>query len=103
MPYVLGAGGKIAAIIWGDPLLSPPSMNYNNKILWVSRRPSIPGSDLRISAQRLVGSTPIGQPVHRTVMGSPGPSIINLPSAGCWRLKLRWSGRSNTLDLRYVP
>jgi hypothetical protein len=102
MPYVLGKTGKIAAIQWADPLVSPPSTRYNNKILWVSRRPSVPGSDLQISAQKLIGDTPVGRLVHRTVTGGPGPSIINLPSAGCWQLKLRWSGRSDTLDLRYV-
>jgi len=102
MPYVLGEDGKIAAIQWADPLVSPPSPHYNNKVLWVSRRTSAPGSDLRISAQKLMGTTLVGPLVHRTVTGGPGPSIINLPSAGCWQLKLRWSNRSDTLDLRYV-
>jgi hypothetical protein len=102
MPYALGRAGKIAAILWADPLESPAPKDHNNKILWVSRAPSVPGSDLRISAQRMAGSTPLGAPVSRKVMGSPGPSIINLPSAGCWRLTLRWSGRVDTLDLRYA-
>jgi hypothetical protein len=102
MPYVLGEDGKIAAIQWADPLVSPPSARYNNKILWVSRRPQIPGSDLQITAQELVGNTLVGPMVRRGVTGGPGPSIINLPSAGCWQLKLRWSGRSDALDLRYV-
>jgi hypothetical protein len=102
MPYVLGQDRQIAAIQFANPLVSPPSKRYNNKILWVSRRPSAPGSDLQIRAQKLVGDTPVGPLVHRTVTGGPGPSIINLPSAGCWQLKLRWSGRSDTLDLRYV-
>ena len=102
MPYVLGQDGKIAAIQFADPLVSPPSPRYNNKILWVSRRPSVPGSNLQISAQKLVGNTPVGPLVRRAVTGGPGPSIINLPSAGCWHLKLRWSGHSDALDLRYV-
>ncbi len=102
MPYVLGQDGKIAAIQFADPLFSPPSMRYSNKILWVSRRPYPPGSDLQISAQELVGNTPVGPLVHRTVPGGPGPSIIDLPSAGCWQLELRWSGRSDRLDLRYA-
>ena len=102
MPYVLGQDGKIAAIQFADPLVSPPSKRYNNKILWVSRRPFASGSDLQISAQELVGTTAVGPLVHRTVTGGPGPSIIDLPSAGCWQLKLRWSGRSDTLDLRYA-
>lgn len=102
MPYVLGEDGKVAAIQWADPLVSPPSAHYNNKILWVSRQPSVPGSNLQISAQKLIGSALVGPLVQRTVVGGPGPSIINLPAAGCWQLKLRWSRRSDTLDLRYA-
>ena len=102
MPYSVGRDGKIAALLWANPLLSPPSKNHNNKILWVSRESTVPGSDLEISAQRMIGSKPFGAPVARRVMGGPGPSIINLPSAGCWRFRLRWSGRTDTIDLRYV-
>jgi hypothetical protein len=103
MPYRLGRAGRIAAILWADPLRSPAAQDHNNKILWVSHAPPTPGSDLRISAQRMAGSTPLGRPVARSVMGGPGPSIINLPAAGCWRLTLRWSHTTDVLDLRYVP
>jgi hypothetical protein len=102
MPYVLGKDGRIAAIQFANPLVSPPSARHNNKILWVARRPYAAGGDLHISAEKLVGNTPVGPLVRRTVTGGPGPSIIDLPTAGCWQLKLRWSGRSDTLDLRYA-
>jgi hypothetical protein len=102
MPYELGHAGNIAAIVWGFPLLSPPPRTHNNKILWVSRVTIQPGSDLRIAAQRMQGTHPLGATVSRTVMGGPGPSIINLPASGCWRLTLRWSGRVDSLDLDYA-
>jgi hypothetical protein len=102
MPYVVGRSKAIAGILWGHPLTSPPPKNRNNKILWVSHRPPTTGSDLRIRAQRMSGSEAVGRPVTRTVSGGPGPSIINLPSAGCWRLNLSWSGRIDTVDLRYI-
>ena len=102
MPYELGRSGAIAALVFGFPLLSPAARTHNNKILWVSRVTTQPGSDLRIAAQRMHGTHPLGTPVSRTVMGGPGPSIINLPSSGCWRLTLRWSGRVDSLDLDYV-
>jgi hypothetical protein len=102
MPYELGRAGNIAALVWGFPLLSPPPHTHNNKILWVSRVTAQPGSDLRIAAQQMQGTHPLGAPVSRTVMGGPGPSIINLPASGCWRLTLRWSGRVDSLDLDYV-
>jgi hypothetical protein len=101
MPYELGRSGDIAALVFGFPLLSPPPRTDNNKILWVSRVTPQAGSDLRIAAQRMQGTHPLGAPVSRTVMGGPGPSIINLPSSGCWRLTLRWSGRVDSLDLNY--
>jgi hypothetical protein len=102
MPHVLGRAGDIVAIIFGYPLHSPPSPKRNNKILWVSRTPLQRASELRISAQRLDLRGPIGKPVARVVQGGPGPSIIDLPASGCWRLTLRWSGRTDHLDLRYV-
>jgi hypothetical protein len=44
---------------------------------------------------------PVGQHVVRVIVGGPGPSYLNLPTAGCWRLSLQWSGRSDELDLDY--
>ena len=100
MPYALGVSGRIVAIIWG-PLDSPPAPDVNNKILWVSRVSSSPGRGLSIEAQRMVGSKRLGAPVNRTVAGGPGPSIINLPSPGCWRFTLHWSGWTDHIDIRY--
>jgi hypothetical protein len=101
LPHVIGAAGSVIAIIWGFPLLSPPSRHYNNKILWVSRVTTDPGSNLRIAAQRMLGSRSLGAPVARVATGGPGPSIVNLPASGCWRLTVRWSGRLDRLDLEY--
>jgi len=102
MPFVLGERGSIAAILWADPLLSPPPKDHNNKILWVSRVSTERVTDLRIAAQRIVGGRPVGRPVERRVQGGPGPSIIDLPAAGCYRVDLRWSGHSDTLWLAYA-
>jgi hypothetical protein len=102
VPHVVGRAGDIAAILFGHPLLSPPSSERANKILWVSRPAEKPPSDLRIEAQRMDGPRLVGRPLSRTVSGGPGPSIVNLPAAGCWRLTMRWSGRSDGLDLQYA-
>lgn len=98
--YELGASGQIAAIPFGT-LTSPPAANHNNKILWVSHVSTRPGASLRILAQRMTGTRRDGAPVMRAVSGGPGPSIINLPVPGCWRLTLRWSGWTDQLDLQY--
>jgi hypothetical protein len=101
MPHVLGRSGDIAAIVFGHPLLSPPGKTRANKILWVSRRPIKPPDELRIRAQRMRGDRPVGRHVVRVIVGGPGPSYLNLPAPGCWRLSLRWSGRSDELDLDF--
>src|SRR4051812_15991315 len=103
MPFVLGAKGQIGAIVWGNPLLAPPAKDRSNKILWVSHAPLKPGGgDLSISAQRFQGGNAVGAPLSRSVIGGPGPSLIDLP-AGCWRLSLSWWGRTDTMDLQYSP
>jgi hypothetical protein len=101
MPHVLGRSGEIAAVIFGYPLLAPPAESRANKILWVSRRPIKPPDKLRIRAQRMRGDKPVGKHVVRVIVGGPGPSYLNLPTQGCWRLSLRWSGRSDELDLDF--
>lgn len=101
MPHALGRAHRIVAIIFGYPLLAPPGETRSNKILWVSHRAGRPLSDLRIRAQKMHGRRKLGRHEVRVVRGGPGPSGINLPSPGCWRLSLTWSGRSDTLDLRY--
>jgi hypothetical protein len=35
MPFRLGRAGKIGAILWADPLRSPPPKDHTTKILWV--------------------------------------------------------------------
>jgi hypothetical protein len=101
VPHVLGRSGRIAAIVFGYPLRSPPAPGRNNKILWVSRSQADAPASLWIRAQRMDGARRVGTPVSRIVRGGPGPSLVDLPEAGCWRLTLTWSGRTDTLDLAY--
>jgi hypothetical protein len=98
MPHVVGRHGRIAAILFGDPLTAPPRRDVGNKILWVSKAPAEPLADLGIRARLL----PRGTTVRRVVEGGPGPSIVDLPKAGCWRLSLRWGKQSDELDLTYA-
>jgi hypothetical protein len=100
--HSIGRRGEIAAVLFGYPYHSPPVKDRNNKILWIARdAPTVPASDaeLRVTA-RLEGE---GRAVTRTVDGGPGPSTIDLPEAGCWRLTLTWPGHRDSLDLVYEP
>ena len=100
MPYVLSDNGDIVAILWADhdPLLSPPATDQNNKILWVPRVSSPVGAPLLIQAT--LAAT--GQTVMRTVDGGPGPSIIDMPAAGCWSFDLTWGVHHDHLELEYA-
>lgn len=100
MPHVVSVSGEIVAIMWA-PLSSPPSTDHTNKILWVLRRGDT--GALTISAQRMDGTSSVGAPVERRLEQFPGPSTVDLPEPGCWRLTLAWADRTDTLDLEYVP
>jgi hypothetical protein len=100
MPHAVARDGTIAALFFGDPLRFPPPRHGSNKVLWVARHTPNGPSDLRISAQRMRGTRTVGRHVIRVVRGGPGPSYLNLPAEGCWRLTLSWSRRRDELDVR---
>jgi hypothetical protein len=104
--YAVSRSGQMVAVLFGYPLSQPPAADRNNKILWVSgpasatRRDSnaAPGVDDLVIDARLDGR---GEPVQQRIVGGPGPSIVDVPAPGCWRLALRWSGRTDVIDLQY--
>ena len=95
--YITGASGDIIGVLFVDPLRSPPAPGTNNKILWVAKDP---GTGPLLIHARLEGSK---QEVTRSVKGGPGPSIVNMPAPGCWRLTLTWSGHTDTAAVPYAP
>jgi hypothetical protein len=100
-----GSRGQILGIVFADPLRAPAKRGYGNKILWLvapsahTATPADPGTseDLRIDA-RLIGSA---LAVRRVVPGGPGPSLVDMPRAGCWRFDLSWDGHQDTVVLPY--
>ena len=97
MPYVISDRGDIVAILWAehDPLQVPPAADRNNKILWVAR---VGSGDLLIRATLMSSE----ETVTRSVAGGPGPSIIELPSPGCWSFDLTWGAQHDHMQLEYV-
>ncbi|MEV0003684.1 hypothetical protein AB0H28_15530 [Micromonospora sp. NPDC050980] len=102
MPHVLGDRGEIVAVLFGHPLTVGRSEGPTNKILWVSA-PAATSPDPTASTTLVITATldGAGTQVTQEVAGGPGPSIVDLPTAGCWHLRLAWSGRVDTLDLTY--
>jgi hypothetical protein len=103
--YVRSRNGDMLAILFAQPLSSPPSAEHSNKILWVSRPlPAAGTSPVRDPALRIRASlVDGGKVVTRVVPDGPGPSTIDLPEPGCWHLTLRWQGRTDVIDVAYLP
>ena len=99
MPYVLGDKGDMAAIVWAprNPLAAPPVPDKNNKILWVAR---VGGADGPLQIRAALEGT--RETVTRKVDPAPGPSIIDLPSPGCWSVDLTWGNHHDHMLLGYA-
>jgi hypothetical protein len=95
MPYVRSATGKVLAILFTDRLTSPPRRDVANKVLWVWQ--SYPGTVAEAHLVARLGGT--GPAVTAGLPTPLGPSYVDLPSPGCWRLTLTWPGGTDTIDL----
>lgn len=103
LPYAVGDKGAIGAVRFGWPLKSPVLPNRNNKIRWVPRHSSGTIAPFWIRLQLMNGNQAVGAPIRKIIASGPGPSIVDVPTPGCWRLTFNWSGRRDTLDLNYTP
>jgi hypothetical protein len=93
--YVLGVNRNIVGVLFGYPLRSPAHSDRMNKILWVSRLAT--EGPLEIQA-RLAGSSRVAS---RQLADGPGPSIIDMPTPGCWIFDLSWSGHTDQVAVPY--
>ncbi|MGC1212933.1 MAG: hypothetical protein WA890_16900 [Micromonospora sp.] len=96
-PHVLSERGDLIAVLFEYPPVSRSDPQEGTKILWKSRLPQEPMQPLRIEAT-LAGTT---TPVVREVPQGPGPSYVQLPRPGCWRLVLSWSGHQDRMTLQF--
>ena len=88
VPYAVGSKGAIGAVIFGWPLKSPPLPSRSNKILWVPRHYAKTIAPFWIRLQLMRGNQAVGAPIRKIISTGPGPSIVDVPAAGCWRLTL---------------
>ncbi len=61
------------------------------------------GSPLLVTARPIGSARPLVRASWPADSG-PGeiyPSYLNVPSAGCWRVTVRWAGHVDRLDLSY--
>lgn len=97
IPHVVSEHGDIIAVLFDYPPVASSDPNVVNKILWISRLPQQAMQPLTIKAA-LYGT---GMSAAREIATGPGPSGVNLPKAGCWRLALNWSGHTDTMRLKF--
>jgi hypothetical protein len=97
VPWALGTGGDAVAFVFANELVaggSPRIDGTNNKVLWVAK-----GSPTNFVVE---GIPPGGTQAVVTVNG--GPSIVDVPSPGCWRFHLTWGdGAGSTINLTVLP
>jgi len=99
VPYVIAHPPQAAGFLFANPLRAGHPENPANKILWVVRAPR--NGPLTIDAHPLGAALPaihVLQPDN----SSPGniyPSIIDVPTAGCWEFDLHWANSQAQLEL----
>jgi hypothetical protein len=101
VPWAFGTHNDTVAYLFATELVagvSPRVDGSQNKVLWEAK-------DSPSGAGVLVEGHPLGQsqPVV-TIAG--GPSITDVPTAGCWTFRLSWGSNgqnSSTINLLVLP
>lgn len=99
VPWAFGTGGDAVAFLFARQLVagsSPRVDSTNNKVLWVAKgNPS----------SFVVEAIPPGA-TQAVITVNGGPSIVDVPAAGCWEFRLTWgqpSGAGSTINLDVLP
>jgi hypothetical protein len=98
VPWALGSGGNAVAFVFARQLVagsSPRTDGTNNKVLWVAKG---------TATSFVVAGIPPGA-TQPAVTVNGGPSIVDVPSAGCWKFQLTWGAAqaSSTINLDVLP
>jgi hypothetical protein len=103
LPFVAGQDDDVIGYVFADPLRAGHPTDPA-KPLWVVRLPR-EGQALEMTAHPMGETRPVMRYSEPADSG-PGeiyPSIIDVPTAGCWHLALAWAGHRDELDLQYAP
>jgi hypothetical protein len=103
LPYAVTSPPNAAGFLFAYPLRAGTVSDPNNKILWVVGVPR-DGSPLRVVGHPLNASAP-SVDYSFPDNASPGeiyPSIVDVPTAGCWHFDLSWGPNQTSVDLVYT-
>lgn len=101
IPWALGTDGTTVAYVFATELVAGPSPRVNgtnNKVLWEAKD-SPSGGGVMVEGHPLGASQPVV-----TIAG--GPSITDVPTAGCWAFRLSWNANGrhfSTINLEVLP
>jgi hypothetical protein len=98
VPWALGSGGNAVAFLFARQLVagsSPRVDGTSNKVAWEAN-----GN----APNFVVEATPPGA-TQAVVTVNGGPSIVDVPTAGCWRFLLSWGAAqtTSTINLAVLP
>lgn len=99
LPYVISTDATVVGYLFARPLRATKS---DDKILWYVRLPR-DGHSLHIEARPRGGPAPVVR-VAEPADSSPGeiyPSLVDVPTPGCWHVTLSWGPHTDAVDLRY--
>jgi hypothetical protein len=101
VPWAYGTQNDTVAYVFATQLVagtSPRVDGTQNKVLWEAK-------DYPSGANVLVDGHPFGE--SQPVVSIPGgPSITDVPSAGCWTFQLFWTSsgpHTSTINLEVLP
>jgi hypothetical protein len=99
--WALGTQGDTVAYLFATQLVaggSPRADGSQNKVLWEAKD-SPSGANVLVEGQPSGSSQPV-------VKIAGGPSITDVPTAGCWTFRLSWGSNgqhSSTINLEVLP
>ncbi|MFC4530507.1 hypothetical protein [Sphaerisporangium dianthi] len=103
LPVRTGVRGDVLGYLFAGRLRAGHPTDPANKILWYVRQPR-DGAPLEIAAHPKGTAEPVVRSSQPADSG-PGeiyPSIVDVPSAGCWTLDLTWGSNRDSLELTYL-
>ncbi|MGI8563941.1 MAG: hypothetical protein ACR2MZ_10385 [Candidatus Dormibacter sp.] len=102
VPWALGKPGDALAYVFAGQLVAQGHRpdGTSNKILWVAR--SAPPE--RIEGRPLGRSGPVVEVLGGATNGNQVPTIVDVPTPGCWSFSVSWDGgKRSTINLDVLP
>jgi hypothetical protein len=108
IPWAVGRPPEVVGVVFATELVAKGERpdGSANKILWLTRAPISP-SQLTLRAQSADAATPVvNLSVPRVAGYQQFPSIVDLPTPGCWQIKVSWGAgptEDSTFGLTVLP